>query len=103
MHFNQGITSVPESLQASDGVDQLVRSPLSQAPAPVSEVEGGNKPLMGIKKETQAVLTYIKQVTSTVSGFVHDTAEPSFENQFDAVERGDAQFCSCILPKLFRI
>uniref|UniRef100_A0A7I4EJQ3 Large ribosomal subunit protein uL22c n=1 Tax=Physcomitrium patens TaxID=3218 RepID=A0A7I4EJQ3_PHYPA len=51
----------------NDGVDQLVRSPLSQAPAPVSEVEGGNKPLMGIKKETQAVLTYIKQSPKKVN------------------------------------
>jgi hypothetical protein len=52
------------SLQASDGGDEVVRSPLSQAPAPVDAPEGASKlPLMGVKKETQAVLTYIKQVS----------------------------------------
>lgn len=51
------------SLQASDGGEEVVRSPLSQAPAPVDAPEGASKlPLMGVKKETQAVLTYIKQV-----------------------------------------
>lgn len=52
-----------ESLQAADVGDQIVRSPLSQAPAPADAPEGvSNFPLMGVKKETQAVLTYIKQV-----------------------------------------
>ena len=51
-------------LQASDGGEEVVRSPLSQAPAPVDAPEGASKlPLMGVKKETQAVLTYIKQVS----------------------------------------
>lgn len=59
-----------ESLQAVDGGDQLVRSPLSQAPAPVDGTEAGSKPLMGIKKETQAVLTYIKQVSFKLSEFM---------------------------------
>ena len=50
------------SLQASDG-EEVVRSPLSQAPAPGDAPEGASKlPLMGVKKDTQAVLTYIKQV-----------------------------------------
>lgn len=59
-----------ESLQAVDGGDQLVRSPLTQAPAPVDGAQAGSKPLMGIKKETQAVLTYIKQVSSSITIFL---------------------------------
>ena len=59
-----------ESLQAVDVGDQPVRSPLSQAPAPVDSAQAGSKPLMGIKKETQAVLTYIKQVSSSTTIFL---------------------------------
>lgn len=62
-----GIMTSSESLQAVDGGDQPVRSPLSQAPAPVDSAQAGSKPLMGIKKETQAVLTYIKQSPKKVN------------------------------------
>ena len=65
--FYQGIMTSSAS-HASDGGDEVVRSPLSQAPAPVDAPEGASKlPLMGVKKETQAVLTYIKQVNRNPS------------------------------------
>ncbi|KAG0584380.1 hypothetical protein KC19_3G206400 [Ceratodon purpureus] len=63
-----GIMTSSVSSQASDGGEEVVRSPLSQAPAPVDAPEGASKlPLMGVKKETQAVLTYIKQSPKKVN------------------------------------
>jgi hypothetical protein len=59
----QGISTRVESFQSAavEGGDQPVRSPLSQAPAPTSSVAGSPKAAVA-KKQSQAVLTMIKQV-----------------------------------------
>jgi hypothetical protein len=58
-----GISTRVESFQSAavEGGDQPVRSPLSQAPAPTSSVAGSPKAAVA-KKQSQAVLTMIKQV-----------------------------------------
>ncbi|CAM6047156.1 unnamed protein product [Sphagnum compactum] len=63
-----GISTRVESLQSAavEGGDQPVRSPLSQAPAPTSSVAGSPKAAVA-KKQSQAVLTMIKQSPKKVN------------------------------------